>query len=133
MRIEDIGKSCRAQAEAILAQQQAARCKTLAAECDEAVVADPGDERDLQRACEHELHRRGVWALHLPPRVRISAGCPDLLFPHPRNGQFCGVELKSAKGRLSAQQVNTLDQIARCNGRAKVVRSYEEFVRLLEE
>jgi hypothetical protein len=97
------------------------------------VVADPGDERDLQRACEHELHRRGIWAIHLPPRVRLKAGCPDLLFPHPRDGRFCGWELKTVNGRLSVAQVETLEQIARCNGRAKVVRSYEEFVRLLEE
>ena len=95
-------------------------------------LPDPGAERDLQRACEHELHRRGIWYLHLSPRAREKCGCPDLLFPHPATGQFCAVELKAKTGRPSDAQKRALADIERNGGRVAVVRSYGEFLSLLE-
>jgi len=95
-------------------------------------LPDPGAERDLQRACEHELHRRGVWYLHLSTRAREKCGCPDLLFPHPATGQFCAVELKAKTGRPSDAQKRALADIERNGGRVAVVRSYGEFMALLE-
>jgi len=89
-------------------------------------------ERDLQRACEAELSRRGVWFLHLSPRAREKAGCPDLIFAHPKTGQFCGVELKTATGRLKGKQAPTLADIAKSGGRVAVIRTYEAFVQFLD-
>ena len=101
-----------------------------------------GLERDLQRLCEQELSRRGIWWLHLSPRAREKAGVPDLLFTiwtdmelrpilgndcREQFGQGWAIELKTATGRLSAEQKTTLERMAQNGWRTAVVRSYEEF------
>ena len=84
-----------------------------------------GLERDLQRLCEQELSRRGIWYLHLSPRAREKAGVPDLMFAI--SGQPWAVELKTTTGRLSAEQKATLSDMELNGWRTVVVRGYEEF------
>jgi len=133
MRLEDIGPACRAQAEAAVKAAEGARLQSLARSWDSGHVPDPGAERELQRLCEHELTRRGIEFLHLSPRAREKIGLPDLTFPLPPTGQYCGVELKSATGRVSAEQQATLDRLERNGARVAVVRSLEEFRAFLDD
>ena len=82
-------------------------------------------EKALQRLCELELSRRGIWYLHLSPRAREKAGTPDILCCV--KGKAWAIELKSQTGRLSHDQANTM-QVMKLNGwHTAVVRSYEEF------
>ena len=92
--------------------------------------ADADQERELQRLCELELSRRGIWFLHLSPRAREKIGCPDLLFA--LNGVPHAIELKSKTGRLSDEQKTALEQMAANGWRTAVVRGYGQFVEVLE-
>lgn len=100
----------------------------------EPVVVDDGRqtglEKDLQRVCELELSRRGIWYLHLSPRARERAGCPDLLFA-TAPGVAWAIELKTATGTLSKAQRATLDLMEQNGWQTAVVRSYSEFRKLV--
>lgn len=91
--------------------------------------ADKQAEKDLQRLCEQELSRRGIWFLHLSHRAREKVGCPDILACV--NGLAVAIELKTATGRLSEEQKNTLEHMAANGWRTAVVRSFEQFVEAL--
>ena len=88
--------------------------------------ADAMAERDLQRMCEHELSRRGIVYIHLPPQVRMKAGWPDLTFAV--KGVPCAVELKAQHGKVSDDQAAMLGAMERNGWRCQVIRSYEGFV-----
>lgn len=130
------GPNCKEQLAAIRAHDAAKRLAELADAAEDVGVL-PGEaaglEKELQTACELELSRRGIWYLHLSFRARERIGCPDLLFPHPRTGQFCAVELKSATGKASEEQIRALNDILKGKGNVAIIRSYAEFVKFLEE
>lgn len=93
-----------------------------------------GLERDLQRLCEQELSRRGIWYQHLSFRAREKAGIPDLIFATYDRNQGCipwAIELKSPTGRLSDAQKATLAQMEGNGWYIAVIRSYEEFRRVV--
>lgn len=90
---------------------------------------DAEAEKDLQRLCEQELSRRGIWYLHLSPRSREKVGCPDILACV--NGNAFACELKSATGRLSDEQKSTLELMASNGWKTHVCRSYQEFIEAL--
>ena len=86
-------------------------------------------ERDLQRLCELDLTRRGVWFLHLSPKAREKQGTPDLLFsiagvPH-------AVELKNCAGRLSDSQLSCLHAMKNNGWNVSVCRSFESFLTVI--
>ena len=87
-------------------------------------------EKDLQRFCEHELTRRGIWFLHLSPMAREKQGCPDLLFAV--RGQACAVELKIESGRVSEAQSLAHIAMMRDGWRVDVCFSFVEFLKFLE-
>lgn len=95
-------------------------------------------ERELQKLCEQELNRRGLWYLHLSPRAREKIGCPDLLFcfhvhVSPYNHPVpCAVELKSERGRLTKEQSDTLTMMSGNGWRVYLVRSIKEFFGVLD-
>lgn len=95
-------------------------------------------ERDLQRLCEQELSRRGIWYQHLSFRAREKAGIPDLIFVVKNYHRTVGIytqpwaiELKSPTGRLSDAQKATLAQMEGNGWYIAVIRSYEEFRRVV--
>jgi len=92
---------------------------------------DEKDEKELQRLCELELSRRGIWFLHLSPRAREKAGTPDILACV--NGVAFACELKSASGKLSEEQKATLQQMAGNGWHTVVVRSMRQFVEELDK
>jgi hypothetical protein len=93
-------------------------------------VADDKAEADLQRLCEQDLGLLGIYFLHLSPRAREKAGHPDLTFA--LNGRPIAVELKSATGRLSKDQIRVLSQMKSNGWEVYVLRSWDGFYGLLQ-
>lgn len=63
---------------------------------------------------------------------RGTKGVPDITVILP-NGKYCGVEVKSEKGRLSEAQKELHQRILENNGYVCVVRSVSELAKDLEE
>ena len=88
-------------------------------------------ERLIEAAIREELTLRGYICLHTSTHLRrggsyatgADKGVPDLLVTHKRwpTGAWLGIEVKTATGRLSAEQKNLYEL-----GRIYVVRSAEE-------
>ena len=87
-------------------------------------------ESDLQKKCESYLMRHAITYLHLSPRAREKRGWPDLTFC--LEGKPMAIELKTATGRLSDDQKRVLPAMERDGWHVHVVRSYREFVRIVE-
>jgi len=87
-------------------------------------------EKDLQRLCEHELTRRGIWFLHLSPKAREKQGTPDLLFALA--GRAVAVELKAVDGKVSEDQVRVMDAMERNGWECVVCRSFDAFKAFLD-
>lgn len=99
--------------------------------CEKPSKQDEKDEKELQRLCELELGRRGIWFLHLSPRAREKTGTPDILACV--NGIAFACELKSGSGRLSDDQKATLQQMTGNGWHTVVVRSMKQFVEELDK
>ena len=82
-------------------------------------------EAELQRACEAWLMRNDIAYLHLSPRAREKRGWPDLTFTY--RGVPFGIQLKTATGKLTAEQISTLAQADRNGWTTAVCRSFREF------
>ena len=93
--------------------------------------ADDRAEKELQRLCEQELSRRGIEYIHLSFRAREKRGYPDLTFA--LDGVPVAVELKSATGKLSPDQVKVMQRMERNGWRTHVVRSFEQFRKIIKE
>src|ERR1043165_2871186 len=69
-------------------------------------------EKDFQQAVIDYAHLNGWLAMHQYDSRRTVAGWPDLVLLHPatssRDADLMFVELKSAKGRVSAAQMRWL-------------------------
>lgn len=87
-------------------------------------------ERDLQRQCETYLTRHAIEYLHISHRAREKKGWPDLTFSV--DGTPMAIELKTATGTLSDDQVRVLAAMRRNGWSVHVVRSYQEFVLVVE-
>lgn len=61
----------------------------------------------------------------------LKKGVPDLLFVHQSQAYF--IELKTAKGRLSDDQIDCHDDIIAAGGRVATCRSIKEVARMLKE
>lgn len=88
-------------------------------------------ERDLQRLCEHELTRRGIWFLHLSPKAREKQGTPDLLFALA--GRAVAVELKTVDGKVSEDQARCHAEMLANGWAVAVCRSFESFREIVED
>ena len=95
-------------------------------------------ESELQKLCEAELSRRGIEFLHLSPRARDRRGWPDLTFVTMIQLAAVvfgitpfAVELKTRTGRLSDVQRETLTAMERNGWTVRVVRTFDDFTRLL--
>jgi hypothetical protein len=86
-------------------------------------------ESDLQKKCNAELRRRGIRFLHLSHRAREGKGWPDLVFA--LNGHPVAVELKDARGKLSQDQVDTLDGMTANGWHCHVVREFADFLAVI--
>jgi hypothetical protein len=65
-------------------------------------------------------------------RFGLCTGSSDLIGIAP-SGRFLAVEIKTAKGRASAEQSNFIERVRQAGGVAGIVRSPEDAIKLLEE
>lgn len=95
------------------------------------LVCERRTEAALQKQCETWLTYHNITFLHLSYRAREKVGWPDLVFVI--DGKPFAIELKTATGRLTADQLDTLENM-RINGwNTAVVRSLAEFKVYLDE
>jgi len=89
------------------------------------------EEKVLQKDCEEFLGRHEIEYLHLSIRAREKSGWPDLVFV--ANGTPFAVELKTATGKVSGDQVRVLAWMRRNGWQVHVLRSYDRFVEIVSE
>lgn len=92
-------------------------------------------ERQLQKDALNELTRRGIVVVYqrMDKRTRGRKGQPDHLFAV--EGQAYGFEYKSATGKLSPQQEETIDRMRESpnDWTIKVIRSLPELIHELAD
>jgi hypothetical protein len=76
--------------------------------------------------------KRTRWAAHQAKKEGMSAGFPDVMLLAP-GGKIGFLEFKSAKGRLSDNQIEWLDRLDERGFAVRVVRSVEEAVQFLRD
>jgi hypothetical protein len=69
-------------------------------------------EADLQRLVLEAARRYGFLAYHTFNSTRSAPGFPDLILVHPRTGRMVVAELKSARGKPTAEQERWLAAFA---------------------
>jgi hypothetical protein len=102
-------------------------------------------EQSLQKALVEHLHGRAprdVWFAHYPgggwrsrteaaifKSLGVKAGTPDLLLV--KGGQLFGIELKSDRGRLSAAQKATHEDLRRSGAIVETVSNIDDALKIL--
>lgn len=61
----------------------------------------------------------------------LRGGFPDIMLIHPQSGVFCGIELKSPTGTLSADQKAIHAIIRASGGNVETARSVDEVIGIL--
>jgi hypothetical protein len=79
-------------------------------------------EAQLQDAIRDLARIRGWMFFHPYDSRRSTPGFPDVVLVHPRTGQLLVAELKSAAGRLTADQAAWLAALAAAGVDARVWR-----------
>ena len=87
-------------------------------------------EKELQRDCENYLRQHGIEFLHLSPKAREKEGWPDLVFVVDRIPH--AVELKSATGKVSQEQLAVMERMASNGWRVHVIRTFEAFIEIVD-
>ncbi len=92
------------------------------------------EEYDLQEQIRGELIMRKITFDWSPMRRKRTGtiGWPDFVFPHPKTGQFVGIEAKSATGKQDEAQRDVEAGILSNWGRYHIVRTLEELRRILK-
>lgn len=102
----------------------------LASECQ--AVIEAKSEKQVQEQIANWLRLNGIpfHRARMDKKTTGTVGFPDFCFPH--KGTFYGIEVKVGANKLSFEQEQCLAAIAAHRGIAAVVRSFEEFRRLLK-
>lgn len=85
-------------------------------------------EKGIEQAARRAAERRGLLLWKLRPTV---AGMPDRVLIAP-GGRVVWIEFKTPKGRVRPEQRKVLDSLRALGHDARVVRSTEEFNRVLD-
>jgi hypothetical protein len=88
-------------------------------------------EKVLQSQCENYLRQHDIEFLHLSYRAREKVGQADLTFCI--RGRYCSVELKSATGKVSMEQVRVMNRLKQNGAKVAVIRTFEEFVAFVKQ
>ena len=88
------------------------------------VLADGGQSEAAFQAAVREFAERCGWThIHCVwDSRRTPPGYPDLTLLRPRTGQMLVAELKSSKGKPTAEQLGWLEAFAACGAVAKLWR-----------
>lgn len=79
-------------------------------------------EKELQEAIIKEARTLGWLVYHTFDARRSEEGFPDLILLHETTGRRLALEVKTAKGRVSAAQQDWLRAFVNCGIPAAVVR-----------
>ena len=79
-------------------------------------------EHKIQAEIIRELKRCGYYVLR---QYANTAGTPDIVACSP-TGRFCAFEVKTEKGKATELQLYNLEQVKKCEGIARVVRSIKD-------
>jgi hypothetical protein len=124
LRLEDLPDDMR--------QQAAAQLTAPKATAPDRVEDAAKSEKGLQVAAEHLLRRLGWKFFHMPGAAAIGnpRGWPDLIAFGP-DGRLLLIELKAAKGKLSAMQTWTFDALKTLGHTVHVCRSLTQVEKLI--
>lgn len=61
----------------------------------------------------------------------LCVGSADIIGVHKATGRFLAVEVKTSKGRPTAEQINFIEQVRAANGIAGIARSVQEALDLI--
>lgn len=61
----------------------------------------------------------------------LCVGSADIIGVHKPSGRFLAVEVKTAKGKPTAEQINFIEQVRAANGIAGIARSVQEALDLI--
>ena len=92
---------------------------------------DPGPESELQRKCIKFCDACGWVCIHDWSKKKNKAGVPDLTI-YMANGRVELIELKSAAGKLRAEQQALHRQLMFLGHSVHVVKSYKRFVEIMK-
>jgi len=92
-------------------------------------------EKDLHKLIWAELTRRGIVVIHsrMDRRSTTAKGIPDFCFALPGTayGIPIAVEVKTATGQLTREQKITMELMEKNGWETHVVRSFDEFLKIL--
>lgn len=93
----------------------------------------PVAEKEIHRLILLECHRRGFLALHgsMAHKTHRTAGEPDVVILMPE-GRVLFVEAKTRSGRISEEQEAFANKAQLLGHTVHIVRSFEEFIRLIK-
>ena len=89
-------------------------------------------ESAIQKDILQYLHRSHILVWRISETVNII-GFPDLLAIDPTNGNFVGIEVKTASGRVSAVQEAVHGLIRKSQGVVIVARSVDDVKRYFDD
>lgn len=115
-----------------IADYRAYQARRLAAQAAPAVSEGCDDEGDLHEQIERELKRRGLYYVHsrMDMRTTTAKGVPDFIVA-ARQGVTLWIEAKTAKGKLRTEQIGAQQWLEAFGHKARVVRSFQEFLNLI--
>jgi len=91
-------------------------------------------EKQLQKLCRAYLMQHHI-PVNVPAFGRKSTttpGWPDFTFPLPPSGRLCAIEFKVGANHTTPEQARCIDDLQRCGAVAVVVRTFEEFLRVVK-
>jgi hypothetical protein len=91
--------------------------------------ADDGPEWRLQREIEAWCRERGLYLFHDKSRSRNAPGHPDLVVAASR-GKTLWLELKSRRGRMTADQKRVAQLLQACGHEFHLIRSFSQFLEI---
>ena len=88
-------------------------------------------EKELHKLIWAELTRRGIVVIHsrMDRKSTTAKGIPDFCFVYDRLP--FAIEVKTATGQLTREQKTTMELMERNGWQTAVVRSFDEFLKLL--
>lgn len=87
-------------------------------------------EAEITRGIRGILKSLGVWHFKVHQGLGSTPGIPDIIGIW--NGQLLGIEVKTAKGKLSDKQQAKIDEINRAGGLAFVARCIDDVIDALD-
>ncbi len=86
-------------------------------------------ETETKNIIKDYLNLKGVFWWYNLAGIGSQRGIPDLFALH--NGKLYAIEVKTPKGKLSDHQLNFLNRVDLCGGKAVIARSLNDVMRYI--